>query len=197
MIIELFELASNNALEHAPQSLTKIKALEGKTMALHLKPIDQSIAISCYPEGLEFSRTLPENVDVNLTATVGAMIKISRHGMDKADLQPGELEISGDPIVGQKFAQVISDLDIDWESFLADHIGDSSAQWVSFFASKAKDIADDASSDFKSRLRHFVTEESGIIASKKELEDFLDGVDNVKSETDKLQSRISLLKTNL
>ena len=123
MLLDLLELASNKTLEYDPQTLARLEKLHGKTMTLKIKPLNQAISVTPQREGLEFSATIPEQVDVTLTATLGALIKITRDGMDNADLNPGELEIAGDPIIGQRFAQVIAELDIDWQNLLTEQLG--------------------------------------------------------------------------
>ena len=82
MLIDLIELASNKTLEHDPQTLERLEKLQGKTMTLNIKSIDQSLSITPYKEGLEFSQIAPEHVDVTLSTTFGAMVKISRDGME-------------------------------------------------------------------------------------------------------------------
>ena len=137
MLLDLLELASNKTLEHDPQTLERLAKLQGKTMTLNIKTIGQSFSVTPQREGLEFSNTLPEKVDVTLSVTLSAMIKISRDGLEDAELEQGELEIVGDPIIGQRFAQVIAKLDIDWHGLLAEHIGESPAKAVSFAAGQA------------------------------------------------------------
>ena len=76
MLLNLFELASNKTLQHDPKTQARLVKLQGKTMVLHIKTINQSFSITPRPEGLEFSNTVPESVDVTLKATVSAMAKI-------------------------------------------------------------------------------------------------------------------------
>ena len=102
MLFSLLELAGNKALEYDEASLARLQKLHGKTMTLHIKKLDQSITVTPQAEGLEFSSATPDRVDVTLSTTVAAMIKISRDGLENAELEAGELEMSGDPIVGQR-----------------------------------------------------------------------------------------------
>ena len=197
MLIELLELASNNALDYDPESRHRLAKLQGKTMALRIQPIDQVIAVTPQPEGLEYSRSIPDEVDVRLTATLSAMIKISRSGIDDADLKPGELEIAGDPIIGQRFAQIIAELDIDWEGFLAEHMGDTPAHFLTVAAGKARDFADESGVQFKARLKTFLTEDLNLVAAREEVDPFLDEVDRLRADTERLQRRLKRLQTSL
>ena len=197
MLIELFEIACNHALEHDPITMQNLQKLQGKSMALTVKTINQSITVCPSPEGIELSRDIPENVDVVLTASPSAMLKISRDGMEDADLQPGELEISGDPIIGQRFAKIISEFDINWQDLLAEQIGDSPARVITLAAEQTLDIAQQSRVQIHNRLIHFIKEELGVTADHKEVDSFLDDVDTLRADTDRLKKRLKRLRTTV
>ena len=186
MLLQFFELAGNKTLEHAPQTQARLAKLQGKTMALHLKSINQSLAITSRPEGLEFSREIPETVDVTLKATIGAMVKIARDGMEDAELESGELEIIGDPIIGQRFALVISELDIDWYGLFSEHIGDGPAQAVTSVAAQAKE----SQSNLKSWLNDFIKNDLDIVVDEYEVDAFLDDIDTLRADADRLDDKV-------
>lgn len=197
MILELIELAINNALEHDPKTQQQLLKLQGKSMVLSLKPIEQSLQITPCPEGVEFSREISESVDVTLTATLSAMIKISRDGFEDAELQAGELEIAGDPIIGQRFARIIAELNIDWEALLAEHIGDSPARLISIVASRARELANESRSVMKARLNSLIKDELKLTADKNDVETFLDSVDILRADTDRLANKIRRLQSKI
>ncbi|MBX2849064.1 MAG: SCP2 sterol-binding domain-containing protein [Acidiferrobacterales bacterium] len=195
MLIELFEIACNHALEHDPQTQRRLQELHGKSMTLHVKTVQQSLTVSPCPEGLELSNKNPDTVDVTLSTTLAAMIKISRDGMDDADLQPGDLEISGDPIIGQRFATIITNLDINWEALLAEQIGESPARVVSIAAVQTRDFAQQSRSQLHSRFIHFIKDELEITAEKTDVDEFLDDVDTLKADSERMAARIKRLQT--
>lgn len=197
MLLDLLELASNKTLEHDPQTLERLTKLQGKTMTLNIKTIGQSISVTPHPEGLEFSHNVPNNVDVTLSVTVSAMIKISRDGLDNAELESGELEIAGDPIVGQRFAQVMAELDIDWHGLLAERIGESPARAVTFAAGQAKSFADDSRTKFKEFVNTLLKEDLQLVAGEASVENFLDEVDTVRADADRLMARLTRIQSKL
>lgn len=194
MLVELLELASNSALEHDAKTQARLKKLQGNTMTLHVRPIDQSLSVTPHPGGLEFSSTIPDKVDVTLSATIGAMIKISRDGIEDAELKPGELEIVGDPIVGQRFAQVIADLDVDWEAALAEHFGDTPARIITIAAGHAKELVAASEGKFKEFVNTLLKDDMSLVADQQEVDPFLDDVDQLRADTDKLMARIKRLQ---
>jgi len=197
MFLNILELISNKTLEHDPASKARLAKLQGKTMVLHISSVDQSLAVTPHPSGLEFSGSIPEHVDVTLKASIGAMIKITRDGMEDAELEPGELEIMGDPIVGQRFAQVMSELEIDWHSLLAEQIGDGPAHIVTTAADQAKDFASTSQSHIKEFISKTVKEDMAIVPEKADVEAFLDDVDTIRADADRLFARIKRLQNKL
>ncbi|NND81002.1 MAG: hypothetical protein HKN50_01105 [Gammaproteobacteria bacterium] len=194
MLLQLFELAANNALQYDPSTRVRLEKLRGKTMVLTVMPINQSISVSSFPEGLEFAAQIPDDSDVHLTATLGALIKITRDGMDDADLQPGELEMSGDPIIGQRFAQAIAGLDVDWEGLLAEHMGEAPAYYLSRAAGTARDVALESRQRFKLYLNRLLTEDLQLLADKDDVDAFLDEVDRLRADADKLSLKLKQLQ---
>ena len=206
MLIELLELASNNALQHDQSSLERLKKLQGKTMILEIRPIEikpfdqlgvQRLLVSPQPHGLEFSNKIEEQADVTLTATVSALIKIGRDGMDDAELKPGELEINGDPIIGQRFARVLAELDVDWEGLLAEHIGETPAVMVSSGFTKAKQFAQQSKSSIKTRFSQWLKDDLQLLADKSDVEPFLDQVDSLRADVDRMAARLNRLQKAL
>ena len=195
MLIELFELASNHALEHDPKTMQRLQQLHGKSMGLHIKTINQSITVSPFAEGIELSREILSKVDVTLKVTPSAMLKISRDGLEGADLQPGELEISGGPIIGQRFARIITELSINWEDLLAEQIGDSPARVVSMAAEQTRDFAQHSRAQIHNRFIHFIKNELTVTAEQEEVNNFLDDVDTLRADTERLAARIKRLQT--
>ena len=193
MLLDLIELASNKALEHDPQTRERLLKLQGKTMTLHIKTLEQSLTLSPQVEGLEFSRVSPEHVDVTLKTTIGAMLKISRDGMEEADLQAGELEMIGDPIIGQRFAQLIANLDIDWESLISEQLGRGPAKLVITAAEQLSIFSKESQSYVKNLASRVMKDELDLIADRTEVDAFLDDVDTLRSDAERLFARLKKL----
>ena len=198
MLIDLIELACNNALEHDPDSKERLKRLNGKTIRLSIRSIGrlttQHITISPHPHGLEFSTELSAEPDVSLNASLGALVKISRDGLDNAELQAGDLEINGDAIVGQRFAQILSELNIDWLGLMAEHLGEAPAIVLHGGISKAKGLFDDSKPLVKAQVNQFLIDDLQMLVSEDEAEPFLDAVDILRADADRLIARMARLQ---
>lgn len=197
MLFGLLELASNKALDYDSTSLERLSKLHGKTMCLHIKNLDASISVMPQAEGIEFSRSTPEKIDVTLSTTVSAILKISRYGLENAELDAGELEMSGDPIVGQRFAQLMSDLNIDWETLLADHIGEAPARTAGKVAIQAKEFTLKSRSKLHDVISQIIKDDMQAIVGADEVDPFLNDVDMLRASVDRLSVRLSVLAKKL
>ncbi len=197
MLLSLIEMAGNKALEFDQASVARLEKLHGKTMTLHVKTLNQSVTLSPRPEGIEFSSMAPDNVDVTLSTTLGAMIKISRDGLENAELESGELEMSGDPIIGQRFAQIIGELDINWQALLSEQIGDTPAKTVTMISNQAMAMASEGRGRLHEYVQSLIKDDMQIVVSKEQVEPFLDGVDNLRAHVDQLSAKIETLRAKL
>jgi ubiquinone biosynthesis protein UbiJ len=152
MLLGLIETFGNEALEFGPQTREKLAKLQGKTMAIEIKTFNRTWYFTSTPEGIELAEYCDEEPDVTLKTTVGAFLKIAKDGIEDAELEPGELEIEGDAIVGQRFATIISNIDIDWEEYIAEKLGDSSARLISLARNQVNDLIEQGPEGVKDML---------------------------------------------
>ena len=193
MLFQLIELASNKALEFDSGTKARLEKLHGRTLNLQITNLSQSVFISSREEGLELSQSEPEQVDVTLKASINALIKIGRDGLDDAELKPGELEIIGDPLVGQRFAQVIAQLDVDWQAMLAEQVGPAPAKTIGLAASSALDLAKQGREQLHAFVVQTLKNQDGLVAEQQAVETFVNGVDDIVKKTSALQQRLNAL----
>ena len=192
MLMSLLELAGNHTLQYSTAARTRLERLQGRTMLLKITPLEQTLSITPMPEGVEISTELKE-ADVTLTASIGALVKISRDGFEHAELEAGELKIEGDPIVGQRFAQIIGDLDIDWNALLRDQLGDAPALFVQLLAERVVSFSKQGRDQLRSAIATLLQQEFALVVAADEVDEVLDQIDDLRADTDKLEARLSKL----
>lgn len=198
MFFGLLELASNKALEHDKATRARLEKLSGKVMTLHIKDFDQSLTITPRDDGIELDSQTPDYSDVTLSTTISAVIKLGRDGLDNADLKAGELEMKGDPLIGQRFAQVIGDLNIDWEAMLAEQIGSAPAKAAGAVAGQARELVEESRSQLHDFVTNLIANDLQVLADKQQINDFLNDVEDIRADVDMLGSRLAdlLNRTN-
>ncbi len=191
MLLPLLELACNQALEYDAESLQKVAALQGKTIALEIRGFNQVFYVHPQRDGIEVATSAATSPSVTLAATPAALLKIARSGMDNADLEPGELEINGDPIVAQRFANIASGLDIDWEGLAAEHMGEVPAAIFQRGAVTAQTFVQEGRKVIKAQINTALTDEFEVVADAQEVDHFLEEVDDLRAAVDRLEARLN------
>lgn len=194
MLLNLIELACNQALEHDDGAKKQLQSLQGKLIVVEIKNINQRIAIRPLPHGIELARPNQQQPHVTLSATTNALAKIARHGMDEADLEPGELEISGDPIIAQRFSSLATNLDVDWEGLLSEHFGELPAAFVSKGVNTARALFNEGSAALKIKINQALKDDLELVADSGEVEQFLEDVDSLRASVDRLQARLKRIQ---
>ncbi len=193
MLLQFFELASNKALEFDSGTRARLDKLQGRTLCLHITSLNQSVVLTPQASGLEFSSIIPEHVDVTLKASLPALVKLGRDGLDDAELEPGELEIIGDPLVGQRFAQLIAQLDIDWDELLSDQFGPSPAKVISSVAVSAAALAKEGRAKLHEFVLQGIKENDDMFADPLSARESKDQIDALATQVTQLEKRLKAL----
>lgn len=195
MLFEIIELACNKALEHDPGAQDALQQLNGKRVLLRIKRIDQEILVQPMNHGVDITPYQDETLDVTLAATPQALLSILRSGLDKADLEPGELEISGDPIVAQRFARIAAGLNVDWEGLLEEHLGEMPAAVIATGLRKASEYGAQGRALAKEMLNERINSEDSLVAAEQDVEVFMEQVDDLRASVDRLDARLKRIQS--
>ncbi len=194
MLKDLINTAGQRLLEQDPQNHDKLEKLAGKAIAFEIKKLDKTLYFSPTTEALNVGLQAPEIIDVTIRPKPSTLLKIARDGIDNAELSSGELEIDGDAITGQRFAKLLSELDIDWEELFAQQIGDVSARLLFDGLQRLRSWGQETQSTVKQNISEFLVEEAKLAASKTAIDTYLDDVDALRNDVARLAARIRQLR---
>ena len=105
------------------------------------------------------------------------------------------MRIEGDLHVGQKFKKILDDMQIDWEELLSNYVGDTAAYHAGRFArevgSRLRDVIKTAAREGSEYLRY----ESETLPPESRVREFVDGVDRLRQDVDRLEKRVKRLRS--
>ncbi|MBT5559004.1 MAG: hypothetical protein HOJ88_03855, partial [Proteobacteria bacterium] len=130
MLLGLIETAGKNVLATDPDCLSALSAMSGQVIAFEIQQLEKTLYLRPVEDGIEIELDSDIKANVTFSAKPDVFLRLAKDGLENAEYAPGELEISGDALLGQKFAKTLSNIDIDWEELLSQHIGDVSARLV-------------------------------------------------------------------
>jgi ubiquinone biosynthesis accessory factor UbiJ len=111
----------------------------------------------------------------------------------ETSLVSGEVEISGDTALAQDFSAALARLNVDWEEQLAQVIGDPFARQVGNRVREAEHWSRRTSASMTANLTEYLQEERRLLPTRYEVEAFLNQVDTVRDDVERLAARIEQL----
>ena len=109
-------------------------------------------------------------------------------------LRGGGVRIEGDAEVAQKFRDLLAEAQPDFEEELARVIGDVAARRVANVARDLLDWGRKAAGSFTGSVVEYLQEEGRDLPTRVEVDEFLEGVDRLRDDTERLEARLARLE---
>jgi ubiquinone biosynthesis protein UbiJ len=178
----------------------RLKALSGKVVKLTIEglPIPLAMQIHLTDQGLRLSP-----VDETLlcdTYIKGTPINLVKSGLISSRniaLLGEDITISGDIALGQQIRSIFDAMEIDWEGQLAHLVGNVAAHTIGNFARKTQASLKNTLETTQSNVAEYVKEEIRLSPPPVELNDFLDEVDSLRDDVERLIKRIAQVESQL
>ena len=187
------EKALNPCLRLDPETLASVTALEGKVIALRIDDIDAEIYLVPTADGLRVQSIFEGEADVRIR---GGVFSLMRMGLSEnpASVFGDGVEMDGDTHLGRQVQKILDSLDVDWEEQLSRLTGDVLAHQMGNAVRGVADWGRKTLGTAGRDVAEFFQEESRDLVVKEELTPFLDQVDIVRSDVDRLAQRVARLK---
>ncbi|NNF15237.1 MAG: hypothetical protein HKN70_00750 [Gammaproteobacteria bacterium] len=194
-LLGLIEQMLSRQLQASTAARTRLKALNGKTLALELTGIGLNVYVACRDDAIGLSTTFADDADVIITGTPLAMLAFARS--QDAATRGSSVKFTGDIGVAQDFQQLFTVLSPDFEEELSRLIGDEAAYRVHTAGKNFFTWARQAVADVSDQLAVVITEQRRDTPTADEIEAFLDQVDKIRADVDRAAARADRLARSL
>jgi ubiquinone biosynthesis protein UbiJ len=189
------ETALNHTLSLDPDTQQRLAALNGRSVQLHLRGPEIALAVTVEDARLIVGPPL-EDSQLRVAATPGSLLAMLFR-RDDDGIAPGKVEIAGDAELARRLEKLASKFAPDFEEAFARTFGDVMgvplAKAVRKGLAHARETATHLTEDGADWLR----EEARVALAPGEVEGFLDGVDNLRERSERLESRVQRLVQRL
>jgi ubiquinone biosynthesis protein UbiJ len=193
--VSIFETFAENTINRIlrldPETLRRLGELDGKTIRLDLGTATQALTLFVTPaaDGLRVRRAFEGAPDVTLRGDIPVFARLARTG-----IAAGELQISGNIELGTRFKRILEDVQPDWEEPLARLVGDVAAHQIGRALRGAAAWGNDAARRLAQDSVEYLQEESRVLAPRVRVEEFMQSVDRLRADVDRMQKRIEQLQ---
>jgi ubiquinone biosynthesis protein UbiJ len=193
------EGALNRYLRLDPDVLPRLSALDGKVIAIELKELDWSWYLLPGAGGIQVRNGYEGIADTKLCGTPWALLRLGtqKQGSDSSALFSGDVEISGDVELGQRFKRILDEIDIDWEELLSKIVGDVLAHQVGNTARRTRKWGTQSLEALGQNFAEYQQEEARNLPTVYEMTEFLKAVDTLRDDVDRIEQRVRRLKDEI
>lgn len=183
------EAAANRLLAMDPDTADKLAEHEGRTVALHVTGPEVTLYLTPGPDGLRVAAE--GEAETTLRGTPGALFAsaVSEPSRNAA----GRIHIEGDAHLGQAFEQLVRRLRPDWEEPLARAFGDVAGPRIARALRRGVDDSRSAAWNLGEQLSEYLREESRLLVTRPEMDEFVHEVDRLREAVDRLEARLERL----
>ncbi|MES9943522.1 MAG: SCP2 sterol-binding domain-containing protein [Candidatus Thiodiazotropha sp.] len=191
------EALLNQAILLDPETPARLRPMHGKVIQLELLGMGASLYLIPDPNGIQILNEFEGQADCRLRGTPIDLMRM-RGTRESADqLFKGAVEIEGDTALAHQFGAILADLEIDWEEQLSRVTGDVAAHEIGNLVRTAFNWGRSVNRTTEQNLQEYLQEELRLLPARYEISSFLNEVDRLRDDTERLEARIQRLKQQL
>lgn len=181
------ERAINQAIELDPTAARRLEALNGRSVKLVLTGI--GIDLFFIGQGEKLSITAESNLpaDTTITGSPGALLAMT---VPEWRAPGSGVRIEGDAGSAQALEKLFKHLDPDWEAWLSRHLGPIVGHQAWRLIKDSAEAGRHTALTASDQVGRFLREESGLLVTREEVENFSHEVDELREATDRLEARL-------
>lgn len=194
MIAISFERVLNQYLRLDPETTARLAALHGKVIAMELSGLNRRLYLLPASNGIRIVEDYTGDPDVVIRGTPLALSVMLSRLVRGSKVLNAEVEVYGDTHVAKAFQDVFSDVDIDWEEHLSRLVGDPAAHQLGNIVRSSLSWGWRATDTLFRNTAEYLQQETRDLPPRMVVESFLDAVDELRIDTDRLEARILRLQ---
>ena len=190
MLLERLESVLNRNVADSRKAQALCRQLDGRVMSLTVQGTPLAFYFKAEDGRIALAPRYAGAADASLSGTPIALLALAGPKAEGA-LRGGGVRIAGDAEVAQKFRELLSQAQPDFEEELARVVGDVAARRVANVARGFLDWGRKASDSLATNVVEYLQEEGRDLPTRTEVDEFLADVDRLRDEAERLEARLA------
>lgn len=190
----LLDSSLNTWLALDKESTQRLDALAGKVICLHITGLEIKLYFFPSVEGIYTLSEYTGKTDVTLIAPPISLMRLSTAKNSGKHLLESDVRIEGNIGLSEKFSHLLSAVDLDWEEWLSQLVGDMVAYQTGEGVRRSQAWIRESHHAMKLNTSEYLQEESRLLPADAEVAYYLDQVDDLRADADRLEARVERLK---
>lgn len=192
-VLASVERGLNRVLSMDPDVLRGARGIHGRLIAIELLGVQRTLYLIPHEEGIRVLAQAEGTPAVTLRGTPLALVRMANARAANRPLVAGDVEINGDLALGQELQRLAGRLDVDWEELAAQFLGDVFARQFGNAARAVFGWQRNARRTLELNLSEYLRIEARLLPDRQEIENFLNAVDLLRGDADRLEQRLRRL----
>jgi len=184
----------NTVLQQDEMALVAVQELAGKIIKLEISGPDISLFVIFTQQGMVIDTEYDTKPSVIIRARPSTYIGLLGNRDDKTNTFTPDMEISGDANLAQRFQQILRNMEIDWEEHLSHWVGDTAAHKLGRVFKQSRELIKEVHQTVQMDISEYLRYEKNMLPDKDEVEEYIEAVDTIRDDAERLQLRISRLQ---
>ncbi len=191
---QALEFALDRALALDPATREALGALEGRELSLALQAPTIALRLTVRDGRLRVGPDRGAEADFSVRASLGAVLAQLLPGRESGALPVGQVRISGDAELARRVQQLLQRYEPDIEEAFSRVLGDVVGVQVARALKRGFDWSRATAAGLARDTAEFLGEESRDLVPKPELDEFLDEVDALRDDVERLERRVARVR---
>ncbi len=175
------------------QGQVRRKKLAGKVFSIELIELPKPFYFVISPQQVDVLGEFEGQADVVVKLSVTALEDLKDSAKTTSLIKQDKLEVEGDIQLLQQFAQLLTEMEIDWEDELSRYLGDVLAHKLCYGVGQIKRLAGQQLCRIQRNVAEVITEEYRLAPGPLEVAYFCDQVSELEQRVDAALLRLNKL----
>jgi ubiquinone biosynthesis protein UbiJ len=192
-LTSVLQAAVNRLIELDQNAKRQFQSLAGKVLAVEFSDLPLKLYFLPTADDMQVYSQYDGVVDTRLRGSSMQLFAMGVSERPGESLFKGKVQIEGDTEVGQQFQDILHNLDIDWEEHLSTFLGDVAAHKLGNAIRGVFQWGRQSAVSFQANLSEYIQFETDSIPPRFEMEEFIQNVDVLRNDTERLHARVQRL----
>lgn len=192
-VLAAAERGINRLLRLDPTALPRLARLSGRVIEIDCTAPAWRLFVLADGEGLRLATEWGREADCRLRAPASSLGRLALSRNKTAVLHGPDVEIDGDSAPLMQLAEVLQDLELDWEYEVSRWLGPVATQLLGSGLRRPLAWARQSGESLRKDLADYLNEEARALVGSLEAEARFDELDRLKMMLDRLEARVERL----
>ncbi len=189
-LLDSAEKIVNKVLSLDEETLAALAILAGNVIEIDVLNTEFRMFILPSGKGITLETEYEGKADVAIKGTPSALL-----GMISAEkIGAGDVEINGNVGLAQKFKSILRNVEIDWEEYLSQFIGDIASHKIGNFLRQVSRFAKKSGKTIGMDISEYLRYEKEALPDRSEVDEFNQAIDKLRDDVERLQKRLERLE---